>query len=150
MVVDNFLTCVNHGIQLVRLNYPNSNLYQIDGVASQGPTTNPLDLDDWQLLCRTAAGGIASIHFTWEQEFRAIAHLPQGWIENRIIPWPISMGLMDAIALIRLAGYTHPFQAIALRWPLFPGVQEPFYIFGLANQTFVFVGVYTRAVMIQP
>lgn len=78
-------------------------------------------------------------------------HVDQPWLEDRVIPLPISLDLAVAEQLARNAGYSGNITMITLRWPLYPGVNEPSYIFTMpAEGGWVFVGVYSRRVSYQP
>ena len=63
-----------------------------------------------------------------------------------MIPWPIEYDIVDACSALRQAGYSQLFTTVTLRWPLYPGVEEPSYIFGLLDGNFISVGVYTHKV----
>ena len=67
------------------------------------------------------------------------------FVGDRVIPWPIKLKLTAAHDLMVKAGYDVPFSTITLRWTLYPGVNEPHYIFG-TEKGFIFVGVYTHKV----
>ncbi len=150
MVLSNFLSNINQAVDLVTGQYPGSSLYQVDGFSVQGSITDVLKVDCLRLLFRTRGGGIALLRSNACGQLGAIEYFPEPWLENRTIPWPISLDLAEAAHMVRQAGYEAPYEAMTLRWPLYPGVQEPFYIFRLKNQTFVFVGVYTKSMMIHP
>lgn len=142
---------VNMAMQLIASQYPGAQLYQVDGAFSaRANLEDGMALDCIEFLFKIQDGGVVRLTSTPWGGVGPIQYTPYPWLEGRIIPWPISMDLSDAIAFMRKAGYEAPCKTMALRWPLFPGVLEPFYIFGLANQTFIFVGVYTRSVMVHP
>jgi hypothetical protein len=56
----------------------------------------------------------------------------------------------EALSLLKKAGYTMPFVGLSLRWPLFPGITQPHYIFEMsdADDSYVFVGVNDKSVQL--
>lgn len=78
--------------------------------------------------------------------FGPIQHIDQPWLDNRVVPLPIALDLSEAKELVRKAGYTGDITVINLRWALYPGVNEPSYIFTMTTNVHVFVGVYTKTV----
>lgn len=79
-------------------------------------------------------------------EWNPPTRIGQPWLEDRVIPWPIDYDIVDACDALRKAGYSQSFSTVTLRWVLYPGVDEPSYIFGLSDGYFIFVGVYTHKV----
>lgn len=148
MATLSFLGMANIAVKIVTEKYPNAELYEIDGVSSNGPTTDVLSIDRLRVVFKTSDGGTAIINSTVWGEFGPVEYVDQPWLEDVVIPWPIEMDLAQAAELMKIAGYNTPYQTATLRWPLYPGVKQPFYIFGLENQTFVFVGVYDQSVTI--
>ncbi|MBV9389192.1 MAG: hypothetical protein JOZ78_22460 [Chroococcidiopsidaceae cyanobacterium CP_BM_ER_R8_30] len=148
MAILSFLGMVNIAIKLVTEKYPDAELYEVDGVSSNGPTTDVLSIDRLRVVFRTRSGGTAIIKSTVWGEFGPVEYADQPWLEDIVIPWPIQMDLAQAAELMTGAGYNTPYKTVTLRWPLYPGVKQPFYIFGLENRIFVFVGVYDKSVTI--
>lgn len=78
-------------------------------------------------------------------------HIDSFWVGDRVIPLPINFDLDTAIQLARNAGYTGNITQITLRWPLYPGVYQPSYIFTMPTAGgWVFVGVYDHKVSLEP
>ncbi|WP_417319232.1 hypothetical protein [Emcibacter sp.] len=74
-------------------------------------------------------------------------HYDAPWLEDVVIPLPIKLDLAAAVQLAKDAGYDGNISYITLRWPLYPGVNEPSYIFNMPSMnTRVFVGVYSKKV----
>ena len=63
-----------------------------------------------------------------------------------MFPWPFEMDIVEADRLLKQAGYDDPYIGVTVRWPLYPGVNEPYYIFNFGNQKYVFVGIYDGSV----
>jgi len=149
MAILSFLGMVNIAIKLVTEKYPDAELYEVDEVSSNGPTTDVLSIKQLRVVFRTRDGGTAIIKSTAWGEFGPVEYVDQPWLEDIVIPWPIEMDLAQAAELMKKAGYNTPYQTVTLRWPLYPGVKQPFYIFGLENRIFLFVGVYDKSVTIR-
>lgn len=145
-----FLGMANIAVRLVTQRYPGAQLYEGDGISPSGPTTDVKNVNQWRFVFRTQDGGTAIIkNRTWG-EFGPIEYIPQPWLEDVVIPWPIKMDITEADRLLKQAGYTNPYGAVTLRWPLYPGIEEPYYIFGFPGGSYVFVGVYDGQVTTHP
>lgn len=141
-----FLGRVNIAVRQVREKYPDAQLYEVDAV-SKLPTTNPNDLSQLKVVFR-AGRGTAIIQSTGWGEFGPVQYIDQPWLEDVVIPWPISMDLSEADKLLKAAGYKGNYSTATLRHPLYPGVEQPFYIFGMTTGEYVFVGVYDKKVTV--
>lgn len=146
MATLSFLGMANIAVRLVNDEYPGSQLLEGDGVSPSGPTTNVRDVNSWRFVFRTANGGTALIHSTVWGQFGPITYIPQPWLEDVVIPWPIDMDIVEADELLKKAGYTGAYGAVTLRWPLYPGINQPFYIFGMEDGSHIFVGIYDKSV----
>ena len=142
MAILSFLGVVNIAVRLVTEEYPGAELYEGDGISPSGPTTNPQDVNSWRFVFRVPDNKTAFIHTTEWGEFGPIQLIDQPWLEDRVIPWPFEMDIVTADELLKNAGYTGPYTTVTVRWPLYPGVNEPSYIFNLSGE-YVFVGIYT-------
>jgi hypothetical protein len=141
-----FLGMANIAVRLVRDRYQDAQLYEGDGISPGGPTTKVQDVNSWRFVFRAGDGGTAIIKSTVWGEFGPIQYIPEPWLEDRVIPWPIDMEITQADDLLKQAGYTQPYSSVTLRWPLYPGMNQPFYIFQVEGVGFVFVGIYDRSV----
>jgi hypothetical protein len=146
MATLSFLGLANIAVRLVTEQYPGAQLYEGDGTSPNGPTTNVQDVNHWRFVFRTQDGGTALVSTTSWGEFAPITYVGEPFLEDVVIPWPIEMDITEADKLLKGSGYTGAYGAVTLRWPLYPGSDEPCYIFGMADHTFVFVGVYTKKV----
>jgi hypothetical protein len=136
----------NIAVRLVRDQYPDAELYEGDGTPPNGPTTNVQDVTSWRFVFRLPNNRTALIHSTDWGEFGPVEVVDQPWLEDRVIPWPIEMDITEAAQLLQHGGHTGPFGAVTLRWPLYPGSNQPYYIFGMTDGTYVFVGIYDKSV----
>ena len=67
----------------------------------------------------------------------SIADMP--WMGSQILAWPIAMELDLAESRLREAGFGPSYRTLTLRQPVYPGMVEPYWIFGTSSG-FVFVG----------
>lgn len=68
------------------------------------------------------------------------------WLGDSDLPWPVAMNLEEAESALRNAGYGSEYRTLTLRQPVYPGMTEPYFIFGTPNYGFVFVGTITGKV----
>ncbi len=146
MATLSFLGMANIAVRLVTDEYPEAQLYEGDGTSPKGPTTNVQDVNSWRFVFSLPNNRTAFIHSTDWGEFGPIEVVPFPWLEDVVIPWPIDLELTDAAQLLQQAGYTGAYGTVTLRWPLYPGNNQPFYIFGMTDGTYVFVGIYDKSV----
>ncbi|CAM2006615.1 hypothetical protein [Acanthopleuribacter pedis] len=107
--------------------------------------------DAWRFVYNDPAtrGTVLLVHGA--NGFETPRHIDAGWLEDRVIPFPVPMRLKVAENLAQKAGFDGELDRITLRWPLFPGSNEPCYRFDIPSQhVHVFVGVYTHQVHTSP
>lgn len=142
-----FLDMLNQANVIVRRSYPAAQFYEADlNIEMAGspwrfvfndPSTHPVNST---VILKNYLG-----QFQLPPQ-----HIDQPWLEDRVIPLPISLDLAEAETLARRQ-YSGNITQITLRWPLYPGVNEPSYIFTMPTKGgWVFVGVYSRRVTFQP
>ncbi|MFD2573183.1 hypothetical protein ACFSUS_21250 [Spirosoma soli] len=142
----NFLGRVNIAMRLIREQYPDAQLYEVQATGKR-PSTNPNDISQLKVVCR-AGKGTAIISSTGWGEFGPVSYVDQPWLEDVVINWPVSMDLSEADSLLKQAGFTGSYGNVTLRHPLYPGVDEPYYIFGMTSGQYVFVGVNDKKVTV--
>jgi hypothetical protein len=71
---------------------------------------------------------------------------PSPWLGDMLLPWPVEMNLEEAESLLRNAGFASEYKTLTLRRPVYPGMIEPYFIFGTLEHGFVFVGTSTKKV----
>jgi len=142
-----FLGFVNIAVRKVQKEYPNAQLYEVDATPPSEGVTDPYLLSQLKVVFR-AGSGTAIIKSTGWGSFGPVDYIPESWLEDVVIPWPVNMDAKEANAIMRNAGYTTPYSAMTLRHPLYPGDNEPYYIFCMTNGTFVFVGVQDKKVSV--
>ena len=151
MATLSFLGMVNIAIRLVTDAYKGAELYEADGVATSGSTTKATGIDKIRVVFNVPGDGssintTAIIESTTWGEFGPIQHIDQPWLEDRVIPWPVGMDLPRAVELLHGAGHTQPFKNVVLRWPLGPSIGEVYYIFGMLDGRYVFIGTRNETV----
>lgn len=142
-----FNGCVNIAVRIVSEKYPDAKLYEADGVATGGPTTEPTGIDSMRVVFQNSDNTTVVISTTTWGEFGEPEQISQPWLGDRVIDWPIDMDLPKANQLKQDAGYNQPYTTVTLRNPLGPKKTNPFFIFGTGHlQPFVFVDVVTGEV----
>jgi hypothetical protein len=149
-----FLEVVNIAVNLIEAQDPEAKLYEVQAKLPADihtSTTNPLALSQLQAVFRAGKGGTWFINSTgwgiWAQpQFNSST-----WGGDVVIPWPVKMEIVEAAMLLQKAGYTGPFWNCTLRHPLGRGgkpYDEPYYIFGMADRTYVSVGVNDKEIYV--
>lgn len=143
-----FLGRVNIAVRLVKEKYSDAQLYE---VTARPPlphlVSNPNDLSHLDLVFHTSKGTAFVSSIGWG-EFGPITFIDQPWLEDVLIQWPIKMDITEADQLIKKAGQAGKYGVCVLRHPLYPGVEEPYYIFSMATGEYVFVGVDDKRVTV--
>lgn len=67
----------------------------------------------------------------------SISDMP--WMGSQVLQWPIAMELDVAESRLQEAGFGSTYRTLTLRQPVYPGMVEPYWIFG-TRSGFVFVG----------
>jgi hypothetical protein len=143
---DTFLGYLTEADRLVRAQYPEAQFYEAD-LANTAPG------GQWRFVFNdpsSTPNGTVIIE-RLERGFGEPHHIGEPWVEDRIIPLPISLGLEEARSLCKAHGCGGEVGAITLRWPLYPGVNEPYYILAMpAENRRCWVGVNSREVRCEP
>jgi len=147
MAILSFDGRVNIAARIVKEQYPKAQLYEADGVASKGPTTDPAKIDHLRVVFRNADNSTVIIKETAYGEFGKPQLIQEPWLEDVIIQWPVKMDLPEANKLKEAAGYTQPYGAVTLRNPLGPTLGNPYFIFGgNPAEEYIFVDTVTGKV----
>jgi hypothetical protein len=147
MAILSFNGRVNIAVRIVTEKYPQAKLYEADGVALGGPTTQPAKIDQLRVVFQNANNTTVIIKETGYGEFGPPVLYPEPWLEDVVIPWPVEMDLEKANHLKEAAGYKETYDTVTLRNPLGPVRQNPLFIFGRrGSQQYVFVDTITGKV----
>jgi len=147
MAILSFDGRVNIAVRIVTEQYPKAQLYEADGTASGGPTTDPAKIDQLRVVFRNENNTTVIIKETAYGEFGPPQLIREPWLEDVIIQWPIKMDLPQANELKEKAGYGDPYGTVTLRNPLGPTRSNPYFIFGgNPNKPYIFVDTVTGEV----
>lgn len=143
-----WLGFANIGIKLLEAAYPlGVQLLEIQATPlAPGPVTSPFQLGQMKIIAsveisKIIAHNTAILTSTGWGEFGAIETSLEPWLGDVVVDWPIKLELLEAFGLMQAAGFTDPIDAMTLRQPLYPGLEEPYYIFSFPDGKFVAVGV---------
>jgi hypothetical protein len=148
MVSLSFNERVNIAWRIVTKQYPGAELYEVDGTASGGPTTDPAKIDQLRVVFGNVKNTTVIIEETAYGEFGKPQLLHEPWLEDVVIQWPVKMDLPQANKLKKEAGYTKPYTGVTLRNPLVgPKIGNPYFIFGgNHDEPYIFVDTVTGKV----
>ena len=135
---------VDRVIRAVRADRPEAILLEASGVLGSMVMELPED-SAVRVVLRVSGGTVVATQadpFGEPQiDFRAMP-----WLGSADLPWPVAKNLEEAESLMRRAGYGPDYRSVTLRRPVYPGMTEPYFIFGMAGNGFVFVGTVTGQV----
>jgi len=145
---ESFLANVGAILNKVQTKYPDAKLYEVEAglpKPESPPTTDPTQLTKLRVVFQNADNTTVTItsQEDWG-EWNEPVLIPQPWLEDIVIPWPIEMDIVKAAKILE-DKYTAPFFACTLRHPLqgpdskIP--DQPYYIFGTGDFTWYLVGV---------
>ncbi|HJX29609.1 MAG TPA: hypothetical protein VJ885_17030 [Thermoanaerobaculia bacterium] len=141
-----FLGMLGQALMIVQQSYPSAQFYEADlNIEMAG--------SPWRFVFNdpsTSPNSTVILKNYMGQFQLPPQHISQPWLEDRVIPMPVTLDLAKAQAIAQQK-YSGNITQISLRWPLYPGVNEPNYIFTMPTQGgWVFVGVYTQRVSFEP
>lgn len=147
MAILSFNGRVNIAVRIVTEQYPEAKLYEADGTASGGPTTDPAMIDQLRVVFQNVGNTTVIIKEVGYGEFGEPQLIKEPWLEDVVIQWPIKMDLPEANKLKEDAGYKNPYGAVTLRNPLGPTLGNPYFIFGgNPAEPYIFVDTVTGKV----
>lgn len=139
---------VNIAVRKVKEDYSEAQLYE-----ALATTPNDQYVDSPQKFSHLRvvfndgdSGGTVIIESTVWGEFAPLQHIDSPYLDDVVIPWPVQMDAPEADQILKNAGYTQPYNSMILRHPLYPGLEEPYYIFHLEKEGFIFVGIESHKV----
>ncbi|EWY83606.1 hypothetical protein FOYG_13413 [Fusarium oxysporum NRRL 32931] len=131
---------INVGLNLIKKQYPHANLLEVDATPlTRKPVQNEWGLVNNRIVCGLSGNKTAIIQSTGWGEFGKVQTINSPFLGDQVIPWPVTLDIHDAFTILRKAGYTQAIYAATLRQPLYPGDDQPFYIFNTGNE-FIAVG----------
>lgn len=148
-----FVGRVNIAVRTVQItdHNPDARLYEVQATAPGGSgETKPAALTQLQVVFSLDNNRCAIINSTAGGAFHPVQYRNKPWLQDLVVAWPIEMDAVEADALLKKAGYASPYDEMTLRWPLYPGINQPYYIFTMVVGLFVFVGVNDKTVTLDP
>jgi len=137
---------INVGLNLIKKQYPNANLLEVDATPlTRKPIDNEWGLVNNRIVCGLSDNKTAIIQSTGWGEFGKVQTISSPFLGDQVIPWPVQLDIHDAFAILRKAGYKGGVYAVTLRQPLYPGDDQPFYIFNVNNE-FIAVGTLDKKI----
>lgn len=137
---------INVGLNLIKKQYPNAKLLEVDATPlTRKPVDNEWGLVNNRIVCGLSGNKTAIIQSTGWGEFEKVQTIDSPFLGDQVIPWPVSLDIHDAFAILRKAGYKGGVYAVTLRQPLIPGDDQPFYIFNVGNE-FIAVGTQDKKI----
>jgi hypothetical protein len=149
MASPGFFELTEKAIKAVKARYPLALFLEADGVSPTGKAAELTEITNWRFVFMTEED-YGTIYITSGEDGKLgeLRYVPESWVDDHPIPWPVKMELAEAFESIRSAGYENRFLGVSLRWPLYPGIDEPHYIFELDDERYVFVGVNSKVVQV--
>lgn len=131
---------INVGLSLIKKQYPHANLLEVDATPlTRKPVQNEWGLVNNRIVCGLSGNKTAIIQSTGWGEFGKVQTINSPFLGDQVIPWPVTLDIHDAFTILRKAGYKQAIYAVTLRQPLYPGDDQPFYIFNTGTE-FIAVG----------
>jgi hypothetical protein len=145
-----FQEMLNEAAQIVRKHYPGSRFLEAD-------INYELFGSGWRFVFDVPATSLKDTHATVILynvlgKFQMPLQLVEApWSGDQPIPLPLPLDLEKAEELAQQAGKHGMVSSVSLRWVLFPGIEEPYYILTIPDRDLlVFVGVYSQQVRATP
>ncbi|KIV76867.1 hypothetical protein PV11_08718 [Exophiala sideris] len=144
----NFLARVEAARGKVLDQHPDAKLYYVKATTKNPEdVTSPSQLMEMEVMFRLD-DGVATITSTGQghEEFGPIDIRPGPILGNANLDWPISLDVSEADTLLKQQGHTGNYDAVTLRKPLYPGMNENYYFFGMVDGPDFSVGTESREV----
>ncbi|MFF7183590.1 hypothetical protein [Streptomyces sp. NPDC008121] len=119
------------------------------GVSPSGSTSDVTGITDWEFIFRLPGNRHAVIQATSGGDFSDPALYSRPWLGSQALTWNPSdfIDIGEADSRLKHAGYTGTYDSVTFRKPLYPGVTQPSYIFGLSDGSRIAVGAADGAVV---
>lgn len=143
-----FLEVLGAATEMVKEECPEAVLFEADAfnIDTAGMTAD--DIKGWHFVFWAGDDKTAMIDYK-DSLFGDVTILPYPTLEDCFIK-KLDMDLPESIELMRKADYNDKFVAANVRWPLYPGCDEPYYIYGCPDVGHVFVGTVSKKVTVEP
>ncbi len=131
---------VNTAVTLARQQFGEISLLFATGTPSSGAARTATDIDRLCVTCLAPNNRTAVFASTQWGEFAPPTIVDHPILGALPIAWPIQFDLPDAIEILRREGYEEPFTSVTLNQPLYPGVEQPAFVFQFADGSCVIIG----------
>ncbi|KAH7236654.1 hypothetical protein BKA59DRAFT_460181 [Fusarium tricinctum] len=116
---------INNGLNLIKKQNLKANLLEVDAT----PLTRKPFNNEWGLVTTTSSAvsvTIRPLSFNLldgasSEKSRPFTPIYPPFLGDQVIPWPVSLDIHDAFAVLRKAGYKGGVYAVTLHQPLYPG-----------------------------
>lgn len=132
---------LKEAVSQLKKQYENIVFYEADGLATNNFVAR------WCLVF-SVKGGTVKAYTSGHKVIHSVFY-PTPWVEDQEIKYPLKRSMSDCLKLMHKAGYEEPVGAVTVRKPLYPGVDEPYFIFNIGT-CFVFVGINSGKVLTNP
>ena len=141
-----FLEVLSKATELVKVESPSAIFAEADATVKDQAMTAE-DFTGWKFIYWIDLHNSVIIEYK-DSTFSNVTAMPEGIWQDWLITEPIKMTLVEAIHLMREANYDDVIKAGNVKRPLFPGSNEPYYIFGSEKFGHIFVGTISKTVTI--
>ncbi len=119
--------------KIVKPQYPTAVQVENVGTSSRGSASSEEDVDQWRFVFTDIdATEIVTLGYS-KGRFGKPEREARKWITTQIRELPRNMPLSQAVASLRSAGHTEPFQSVTLRAP-FSDEERPTYVFQMGKK----------------
>ncbi|EJP67060.1 hypothetical protein CRV24_001806 [Beauveria bassiana] len=145
-----FTQCVTAGIALVAKQYPKAELLEALCTSPKvGYVNSPSEFTNLDLVFRANDGTWGSVRMnTTNCADFALEYVSEPVMDDVAIPWPVEKDAVQADQYLKESSYPSAYDSMLLRWPFYPGDDEPYYIFHLEKYGDLFAFVPTRSIKI--
>lgn len=144
-----FLTLAGNALARVQTMYPGAVLLEGRSISDDSNSGNETTgITSWDFVFRLPENRHAVVQATAQGEISEPSVVDRPWLGDQAIPWIPQdfIDLPEADCLLKKAGYTGTYRSVTFRKPLYPGMTEPYFIFGFADGTHIGVGATTGSV----
>lgn len=135
--------------EMVKQKYPKARLYEGDGYVEGESGKKPEDIKKWRFVF-WAGNNDTYMVFCENGTITDQKYIPEPWLEDVVIDLPLKMTLDKAVQLLNSVNCGNSFKNVTIRQPLYPGIDELYYIFRTTMNNWVFVGMISDKVHCEP
>lgn len=126
----NFLSMLRNGSEKVNKAYPRAKFLVAEAILDSKTAKKESDVHKWRLIFLTEDLSNTIFLYCEDSKFGTPELHPGGWVGVRAINMElIPRGMTHAFTRLQQQYKVNSFNAFALHWPLYPGVDQPYYVF---------------------